>query len=150
MLLGTSPLACARVGGGRNLLVNGSFANDATGWTETTDTGANATLSSVGGVGRVTMSGAGVAVYSQAIPTIIGRTYRATGNLPGSTGTLSFYLCRKSDEASPATNIVTLKSGAGTFSTTFTATAATSYITCQVNASTAATADFDDLSVVAV
>lgn len=149
MLTGLSPLARALAGSRRNLLINGGFDNDTANWPASVATG-SPTFTSVGGVGRITLPGTGVGVYAQGFATVIGRTYRVRGNLLGATGTVSFYLCRKADEANPATNIVQFKSGAGSFDTTFTATAATSYVSCQANLNTAGTADFDDLSVMEV
>jgi hypothetical protein len=132
-----------------NLVTNGSFDSDAAGWT-LAQTGIAPTFTSVAGVGRITLNASGHAVYAQTIRTVIGRTYRATGRLPGTTGTVSVYLFRKSDDAVPTLNVVTLKSGTGAVDTSFTATAAVTYLTCQVNASTAATGDYDDLRVVAL
>lgn len=148
-MLGLSPkINPAARRGSMNMLSNGSFTTNTTGWTEALDTNANGTLSAIGGVGRITLTGAGAAVYSQPISTVVGRSYRVTGNMPGFTGTVTNYLCRKSDEASPTTNIVVLKSGPpGAINATFTATATTSYISIQINASTAATGDYDDIVV---
>jgi hypothetical protein len=130
-----------------NLLKNGSFDVGTVEWALSL-TGGSPSFTSVGGVGRISLPAAGFGVYWQAIPTIIGRSYRATGNLPGSTGTVTNYLCRKSDDANVSSNVATLKTGAGTFDILFTATAAVTYISVQLNASTAATADFDSLRVV--
>lgn len=149
MLLGCSPLARAGPSARQNLLVNGLFNNDASGWTLGANGGAPA-FASASGIGRITVTGSGFAVYYQAIPTIVGRTYRATGNLLGTTGTVSVYLFRKSDDAGVSSNVVTLKTGVGPFETRFTATAAISFISCQINNSTTATGDFDDLQVVPV
>ncbi len=149
MLTGCSPLARAGASAPQNLLANGLFNNDTSGWTLSL-TGGTPTFTSVGGVGRITLPGSGFGVYVQSFPTVIGRSYRATGNLPGTTGTPTVYQSRKSDDANVSVNPVTLKANAGAMDTRFTATAPITYISVQVNTSVGATGDFDDLRVVEV
>jgi hypothetical protein len=70
--------------------------------------------------------------------------------MPGTVGSPSVYQFRKADNSVVSINVVNLQSGAGTINATFVATAATSYMVCQVNSPGAGSGDFDDLRVVEV
>ena len=69
--------------GGTELVTNGTFDTDTTGWTEGQTSGVTATVSSgVVTASASTASGAGIFYQSAAnTPTVIGRRYRATAEL---------------------------------------------------------------------
>lgn len=63
-------------GYGPELITNGTFTTDTSGWTPI-----NSTLSVVGGVLRVTNTGAVVGRATQAITTVVGRMYEMVGTV---------------------------------------------------------------------
>jgi hypothetical protein len=124
---------------GSELVTNGTFDTDTTGWTLSAGT---ATVSG----GQVTISGAVTRFLTQAFTTVVGVTYKVTGQIVTSGAT--FNAIRKSDNATASSNAVTILSSAGTSSGYFVATATTSYVVLQVN--DAGTATFDNISVKAL
>ncbi len=121
-------------GGSPELLVNGNFTSDASGWTSHD---ASATIASVGGEGVVTQISGAVGRVREVITTAIGTTYnvvwtKATGYL------------QKGDDADVSVNVVTfVAAGAPTGTTSFVATATSTTISL----ATFSTDTFDGLSV---
>jgi hypothetical protein len=125
-----------------NLLTNGDFSAGTSGWTLGSGVG---TLTNVAGQGVLTITTTGALVYSQAIATVIGRTYSVSGTIIAGTGT---FLARKGDDA--AFNSSTVEFGTNTvgdFTGTFVATATTTYFGMQTNGNAGQGGTFDNLSV---
>ena len=126
---------------GADTVVNGNFAGGTTGWTISGGTTA------VNGSGQIVITVTGSAAFlSQSFTTVIGRTYKVTGDIIGSTGSPAFFGIRKADEATPATNVVNIRTSAGSADGVFVATATTSFVVLQVN-NAGCTATFDNISV---
>ena len=134
---------------GAELVTNGDFSSGTTGWSLYQVSG-TATFTESGGVATLTNpAGSAYATAYQAFATVVGRTYRATGQLVSASGS-TFNAIRKSDEATGGTNTINIYGGSGvstpgTGTVYFTATATTTYILAQVN--NANTASFDNISV---
>lgn len=108
------------------LLTNGTFATDASGWTTQ-----NATAGVSGGQVTLTNTGANGGIY-QAIPTVVGRTYFVSIQLVSLSGGGNVLFFIKSDSTNWASpnriNMVNGSSTLQTYTQAFTATATTSYI----------------------
>lgn len=124
------------------LITNGSFDTDASGWSAL-----NVTLSVVSGRLRVTNTGSGSGIAHQAIATEVGKGYvvRSDAFLGTSTNV-------RVSAATAAGNTAIAYSGAGVGKAfTFTATTTTTYIRCQTMTTTAGLYDdFDNISVQAL
>lgn len=70
------------VGPSNELITNGTFDTDLTGWTVDSP----ATASVIGGVVRIVPNGDGYGRIKQSFPTIVGRVYRVTGNCVSKVG----------------------------------------------------------------
>lgn len=138
------------------LITNGMFVANVTGWTVTPTTGGSPTITwqSTHAARIANVSAFGVAYY-QAIPTVIGQTYYAQTyisniNLGSTTRTVSL---RKADDSSLGTNFAVLASiqqsaGSGVIRGTFVATATTTYIAVLADlAAASGSADFTAVSV---
>lgn len=130
------------VGEGPELVTNGTFTTNTTGWT--TANGATFVMNS--GAGRLTNVVTGGKAY-QSFPVVIGTTYRGTLKTVG--GTAGAILGRFGVSLDDPTyaNVTAL----GTTTTfTFTAITATLWITLIINAATGTYYDFDDVSIKAI
>lgn len=125
---------------GPELVTNGDFSNGTTGWAVS---GGTAVVTS--GQVVVTSSG-GAAYFTQSFTTVIGRTYKVTGNIVAAPGNPSFVGIRKNDDAGATINTSLIRSGVGAASAIFVATATTSFIILQINGS-GFPATFDNISV---
>jgi hypothetical protein len=129
---------------GDNLVTNGTFNTDTTGWTA-----ANSSLSVVSQALRVAYVGASPRATA-TITTEIGKTYTISFDAVGSTSNIG-YLVRVgifsgSDANYSSGNI--LAANTGTYTAQFVATATTTYITAySVGAASGQYSDFDNISV---
>lgn len=126
------------------IISNGEFDTDTTGWT-----GFNATLSVVSGQLVVTVVASGLSYAYQEFTTIIGETYNVSVDYvtDGVTGN-SFILLGTSQGASDLLSIA-MESTIGTFTSSFTATSTTSFISLATSSSAllGETNTFDNASV---
>ncbi len=127
-----------------NLITNGTFDTNTTGWTLGGGTG---TITATAGKGVVASSDTFV-VFSMPIATTIGATYNTWADVADGVDS-AFWAVRKSDDAASTTNLVNLTSGNGLAqASSFVATATTTFIILQVN-NAGGTAKFDNISVIA-
>ena len=138
------------------LITNGMFVSNVTGWTVTPGTGGSPSITwQSAHTARLANINAFGATYYQAIPTVVGQTYYAQCyasniSLGGSTRNAQLL---KGDNTSFSTNLVVLgsvpqSSGAGAIRNTFVATATTTYIGIQADVGgTSGSADFTQVSV---
>lgn len=123
---------------GSELVSNGTFDTDTTGWTPT-----NATLSVVGGVLRVTNSTTAVGLAHQAIAVENGSTYAYSADVIGA-GAHSIGI----GTTTTGNNLVQTSTGAGTKTGTFVATATTIYVNTRNGTTVSGAArDFDNISI---
>jgi hypothetical protein len=121
---------------GPELVTNGTFDTNTTGWTA----GNTATLASVSGELEITNGNLGSA--SQSVTVVVGRTYRVTATVTDGTAAAGFDIGTPGD--ADAYGAFT----AGAVSTDIVATDTTLILTAYVNSAVAAeTALFDDISV---
>lgn len=120
------------------LVTNGGFDTDASGWTGRS----GASLSSVGGVGRVTNTSAAFGYGSQSFSVTIGRTYRISVSGLSSLATLNLGNTESGGQYLGDTNIN------GTTRVVYVvATGSTLYIALKIGGNTIGqSADFDDVS----
>ncbi len=130
--------------GNPELITNGTFDTDTTGWTLGSMTGDFTSISGQGVL--VPTGGSSFATYYQTIPTVIGQTYNVVGDvIPISPG--GFFAIRKADDFVPSLNIAEITSTDGVGQTgSFVATATTTFIVLQVNNS-GSVMGFDNISV---
>jgi hypothetical protein len=138
------------------LITNGSFPTNVSGWTVGAAVSGSPSITWVTGAARIANSANNGVMYYQAIPTTIGTTYYASCNVYNISigGSSRIVALQKSDNTSNNSNLVTLATrtqadGNGSLRGTFTATATTTYIF--INADILGTgtqgADFDNISV---
>lgn len=138
------------------LITNGSFHTNVSGWTVGAAVSGSPSITLVSGAARIANSANNGVMYYQAIPTTIGTTYYAQCNVSNISigGSSRIVALQKSDNTSNNLNLVTLATrtqadGNGSLRGTFTATATTTYIF--INADILGTgtqgADFDNISV---
>ena len=124
---------------GSEKVVNGDFSGGTTGWTEN-----GASLDTTSGEAVVLVTGSNGYV-STSFATVIGKTYTFSGEIL--IAGASFTGIRKSDNTTASLNNVDIALNAAQVATsTFTATATTTYAVLQVNG-TGNTATFDNISV---
>jgi hypothetical protein len=124
---------------GPELVTNGTFDTDTTGWTA----GNSATLASVAGELEITNGNMGEA--TQSITVVVGRTYRVTATVIDGTASAGF------DIGTPGDGDEYGSFTAGSVSVDIVATDTTLILTAYVDSVTAAeTALFDDISVILV
>ena len=138
------------------LITNGMFVTNVTGWTVTPGTGGSPSITwQSAHTARLANINAFGATYYQAIPTVIGQTYYAqcyTSNISLGGATRNAQLL-KGDNTNFSTNLVVLgsvpqSSGSGAIRNTFVATATTTYIGIQADVGgTSGSADFTQVSV---
>jgi len=130
------------------LVTNGTFDTDTTGWTGYNYQGHSVTISSVSGELTVVndpTNGGNAAAY-QAIPTVIGQVYSVSVDFISTTTGTPNVLIRNSVGGATLSSITT--SGAGVYTTTFTATATSTLIIISQNAIAAGnTTKCDNISV---
>lgn len=121
---------------GPELISNGTFDTNTTGWTAS-----GATLTVVSGAMRVTNS-AGASGYGyQAVTTVIGATYQIAGTLTNGTSGARLRV------GTTAGGSEILLLSASTPGTTFVATATTTYISCRnASATSGQASDYDNIS----
>jgi hypothetical protein len=135
---------------GAELVTNGTFDSGTTGW-GVTQTSGTATLTASSGIATLTNPAASVyATAHQGFTTVVGRTYKVTGQLISASGA-TLNALRKSDSPGGGSNDVTIYGGSGalvpgTGAGYFLATATTSYVLVQVNGASN-TITFDNISV---
>jgi Concanavalin A-like lectin/glucanases superfamily len=129
---------------GSELVTNGAFTTDATGWT-----GSGATLSVVAGQLRVTNSGAAVGnALATVIPTVVGKTYRLKYDI--ALGTSSGVSARAGFSAG-ANDYFSIAATAGSNFVFFTAASTTTFLNFRNNIATAGlTFDIDNASILEV
>jgi hypothetical protein len=130
---------------GPELVTNGTFVTDTTGWTA-----ASSTLSVVGGALRVTVVTNGISAGARTqISTVVGRTYRLTLTFVADASTGNSFVSVGTTAGGSEYLNANLGSIVGEYMFVFTATATTSFIA--VSTSTAALAgetnDWDNISV---
>ena len=138
------------------LITNGMFVSNVSGWTVTPGTGGSPSITwQSAHTARIANINAFGATYYQAIPTVIGQTYYAqcyTSNISLGGATRNAQLL-KGDNTNFSTNLVVLgsvpqSSGSGAIRNTFVATATTTYIGIQADVGgTSGSADFTAVSV---
>lgn len=131
---------------GKELVTNGTFATDTTGWSNNINDG-SVTLSSNAGRLRVTTNMAGVKYGFQRIDgLVIGKTYSIKGDAFGGTGQAVLNIGTTQGNS----QIAQISANAGlsaSLNTTFVATTSTIYIACWVNTPVATSyAEFDNIS----
>ena len=127
--------------GSGELVTNGTFDTDTTGWTATI----SASLTVVSNRLQVTQGAAGSAAVSTVIPLVIGKTYTLTWNQQAGTGSP---LLSGWSNPSAGTSIIVNTGGVGDKTATFTATTTTLYLTLTFNGGPdGQTASFDNISV---
>jgi hypothetical protein len=131
-------------GGPAPLIVNGGFSDGTTGWTsqQAPGSGIGSAFTAPGGIGTLAVANGGsVAQASQAFTTVIGASYKVSGQLLSGNGEAYIY---KSDNPTAGTNPAFFQNNVGSFTdAVFVATATTSHIVLQCNA---AGATFDNIS----
>jgi hypothetical protein len=129
------------------LIVNGTFDTDATGWSASS----LASLSVVDSGGadgnrlRVTNTGTGVSYAFQAFATVVGVGYRVKADLfQGTAGAPTLFIGN-----SQGSGGITVVTGAGSRTTTFVATAITTFVSLRNNSLTTAGKynEFDNVGV---
>jgi hypothetical protein len=132
--------ALTKVAYGPELVTNGTFDSDLTGWTVN---GAGASAAVVGGVAIVTR-GSNVSGITQQYVTEVGKVYKATATI--GLGTASFVSFRSGISVWTATDYVTV-SGAGAYEFYFVATSTSAWITVYGGAVAGETFTADNISV---
>ena len=118
------------------LVTNGTFTTDTTGWTAS-----GATLSVVSGAMRVTNSGAAAGYGYQQIATVVGKSYQVQATRTAGTGPATFTVGVSAGSAGYGN----ITSGSTCF---LTATTTTTFISCYVDDTVSSHyADFDNISV---
>jgi len=123
------------------LVTNGTFTTDTSGWTAT-----NATFVAAAGSAVLTNSGAANGYAYQTITTVIGKTYTLGISLTLGTATTPRLLVGNSADTSTL-GLISMTS-TGNYGVNFTAIATTTYVTVETNSTTISqTATFDNISV---
>ena len=133
---------------GSELVTNGDFPTNTTGWSACPDNAGSPTFTSVSGTGHLSASN-GNAGWNQSFTTVIGQWYKVAGTLATVSGTPDAIRLRKQDNntIAGATNAVNIAVAAATASGYFIATSTTTYIQLQVNMlSGTAVVSFDNIS----
>jgi hypothetical protein len=118
------------------LVTNGTFPTDTSGWTLS-----SGTASVTQGAGGMTVLATVTATVSQAITTVVGKNYRYSVEITANNAA-AFLAIRKADNATASVNIVDLRANSNGVSVGyFTATATTTYIVVQANTSASITVD---------
>jgi hypothetical protein len=126
---------------GAELVTNGTFDTDTSGWT-----GYVATLSNVSSALRITLTGNNGWAY-QSITTVIGKTYTVSFDLNAKSVT-TFWLQVGTTGNADGTRVAnTAFTSTGSHSVTFTATTTTSYVFLRPNGASGSAADVDNVSV---
>ncbi len=128
---------------GSELIANGTFDTNTTGWTVKYGTG---TIASVGGALVLTATSTEIAY--QAISTVVGKQYRIRFQAISYAPSSGFYAVIKSDNNSATLNAIDIGNMAfGNVSGDFVATSTTTYILLQANGTSSFTASWDNISV---
>jgi hypothetical protein len=141
-----SDIVAETIAASGELVTNGTFSTDTSGWTPTSNT----TQSVVSGAMRLTNAAAGYVRSTFTLATVAGRTYTVSVQVMGMTTSSALALVGSGSGgldgslASPPS-----LAGAGTLTFNFTATSATSYLTVGSGSGQSAGqyADFDNISV---
>ena len=129
-----------------NLVTNGTFDADVSGWTARAGT----TISQVSGKLRVTGGATGYGTAWQAISCVVGKTYQLSVDIsfPSTAYSTRVMVDIASTFGAPLTANTTVDASSGTKTVTFVADASTLYVGPQVYTATASSAaDFDNISV---
>ncbi len=128
---------------GSELVTNGTFDSDTSGWSAV-----NSTLSLSSGAMRVTISTSGLAYAYQAITTVAGKTYTATMSIPASNNPGNNYGFRIGTSVG-ANDLGQDWTGSPDASATltFTATGTTTYVHAALSYTAGQWAEFDNISV---
>ena len=131
---------------GSELVTNGTFASNTTGWTAGVySSGSVASLSIVSGKLRITSSGATYGAANQTITTVVGKTYVATVDF--TKGTASGYLWIGTTLNGYNNAHSGLMTSTQTKIMTFVATGTTTYVNLILANTNNGTSDFDNVSV---
>jgi len=134
--------ALRKIAYGSELVTNGTFDTDVSGWA-----GGNATLSAVSASLRVTNDSSNYGYSYQAISTVIGKTY-AVSVTRGSTTSGAVPSLRVGTSIAGFQNKIILVSSAGDYTAVFVATSTTTYISVLVGSNVAGQyTEFDNVSV---
>jgi hypothetical protein len=131
-----------------NLVTNGTFDTDTSGWTAHNYQGHAVTISSVAGELTVVNdpTNGGTAAAYQSVPTVVGQTYSVSVDFISTTSGPPNVLIRNTLSGISLASITT--SGAGTYTTTFTATATNTLVILNQNSTAAGiTTKWDNVSV---
>lgn len=129
----------AFVGPGPELITNGTFTTNSTGWTNFNATNAVST-------GKVTVTTTALTGgIDQSFSTVSGGTYTVTYNATNGTGTASISIANSQANLGGANAIASGQASSTTF--TFVATASTTFIGLMVSGKNGGTGDFDNISV---
>lgn len=128
---------------GTELVTNGTFATDTTGWT-----GSNATLSVVSAAMRLTAVASAAMSATQAITCVVGKSYVAALDVTAEASTGTMALAIGTTSGGTETGTAVLASGTGKLMVNFVATATTHYISAYGSAATliGETFDVDNIS----
>ncbi|UUZ75548.1 hypothetical protein LP414_27920 [Polaromonas sp. P1(28)-13] len=132
------------IGPTTELVTNGTFTTDTTGWT----TGANAAISASGGLLTITRdaAGTGIAYADTQISAVVGRTYRVKADfIKGSAVSANFFIGTGANSGVFLTSASLFASGP--FSFMFVATTTTPHITPNISTGANLTGSFDNISV---
>ena len=129
---------------GVELVTNGTFDTDTTGWT-----GSNATLSVVSNELQVSVTANGTAYAYQVITTVAGRVYAVTADFTNDAVNGNTFLYAGTSAGSGSLLNINMGSTTGTYSGTFVATGTTTYLSVSSSSSALAGESFraDNISV---
>jgi trimeric autotransporter adhesin len=125
---------------GAELVTNGTFATDTTGWTA-----ANSSIAAVGGRLQVTANSGGVGYASQLFTTVVGKSYTASVEFISSTGANRYIYLGSNLHGVNLANLSNAQVVVGVNTITFIATGTSTSISCATYDSQVAL--FDNISV---
>ena len=125
---------------GSELVTNGDFATDTTGWTA----GNGAAVSVVANRLRITNGAANYGYATQAITTVVGKTYTVAVEYTAGTSTGYYFMAGTSAGGANLGSVGLVTNARSAI--TFTATGTTTYISAEIDNTNGNYADFDNIS----
>lgn len=131
---------------GSEIISNGTFDVDLTGWTNESGT-SRGTSSWVSGTVLLSNTGTGNMVFFQVVPTIIGNSYLASFDAVALTGSVTARLFVGTNATNGNNLVLIAPSVPSTNTGIFVATATTTYVSAVAFGGTGPTATFDNISI---